>query len=137
MKKRYAAAALVATLLISAVSAISVCAGTTGKPDFEQNCASCHGTDAKGNGEALYVVPGIKPPDLTKLSRNNGGVFPADHVYREIDGNSGIPSHARFDMPFWGTKFQQEGKEFTPESEAAVKERISNIVGYIKSIQEK
>jgi hypothetical protein len=40
-------------------------------------------------------------------------------------------------MPFWGTTFHQEGKEFTPESEAKAKERISKIVGYIQSIQEK
>jgi hypothetical protein len=40
-------------------------------------------------------------------------------------------------MPFWGTTLQQQGKEFTPESEAKVKARISNMVSYIKSIQEK
>jgi hypothetical protein len=137
MKKSCAAESLVATLLLFAVSAISVCAGTTGRLDFVQNCAFCHGTDAKGSGEALYTIPGVKPPDLTKLAGRNGGVFPAEHVYKAIDGNDGIPSHTRFNMPFWGTAFQEQGKEFTPESEAAVKERISNLVSYIKSIQEK
>ncbi len=129
--------ASIVVLMLSGFGAMNVWAGTTGKQDFEQNCASCHGKDGKGHGEALYVIPGIKPPDLTELSRNQGGVFPADRVYQSIDGRSGIPSHTRFDMPFWGTSLQQEGKEFSPESEAKVKERISNVVSYIRSIQEK
>jgi mono/diheme cytochrome c family protein len=109
----------------------------SGKQDYMENCASCHGTDGKGHGEALYVIPGVKPPDLTTLSKNNGGVFPTDRVYKSIDGRTGIPQHERFDMPFWGTTFQREGKEFTPVSEAEVKARIMNIVKYLKSIQQK
>ena len=132
-----AASASIVLLLACEFGATNVWAGTTGRQDFDQNCAPCHGKDGKGHGEALYVIPGIKPPDLTGLSRNHGGVFPADQVYQSIDGRSGIPSHTRFDMPFWGTRLQQEGKEFTPQSEAKVKERISNVVNYIRGIQEK
>jgi mono/diheme cytochrome c family protein len=133
---RRGVSASIVALLVSGFSAMNIWAGI-GKQDFEQNCASCHGKDGKGYGEALYVIPGIKPPDLTQLTRNHGGVFPADQVYQSVDGRAGIPSHTRFDMPFWGTEFQQEGKAFTPESEAKAKERISDIVSYIKSIQEK
>jgi hypothetical protein len=38
-------------------------------------------------------------------------------------------------MPFWGVNFQQEGKEFTPASEARAKARIDALVAYIESIQ--
>jgi hypothetical protein len=55
------------------------------------------------------------------LSKTNGGVFPTDRVYKSIDGRNGIPSHERFDMPFWGTTFQREGQKFTPTSEAAAR----------------
>jgi mono/diheme cytochrome c family protein len=127
----------IAALLIFAVGAAKVRADPTGRQDFDENCASCHGKDGKGHGEALYVIPGIKPPDLTKLTKNNGGAFPGERVYQSIDGRVGIPAHSRIDMPFWGTTLQQQGKEFTPESEAKVKARISNMVSYIKSIQEK
>jgi hypothetical protein len=127
----------IVALLLFAGGTVTVWADTTGKQDFDANCASCHGKDGKGHGPALYVIPGIKPPDLTKLTRNNGGVFPAEQVYQSIDGRAGIPAHSRIDMPFWGTTMQQEGKEFTPGSEAKVKARISNMVSYIKSIQEK
>ena len=112
-------------------------AASTGKQDFDANCASCHGVDGKGHGQALYVIPEVKPPDLTVLSKTNGGVFPTNRVYKSIDGRNGIPSHERFDMPFWGTTFQREGQEFTPASEAAVRARIMKIVDYVKSIQQK
>ena len=124
-----------AALLLFASSAASVRAEPSGKQDFQQHCASCHGKDGKGGGEALYVIPGIKPPDLTRLAKNNGGVFPAERVYQSIDGRAGVPAHSRIDMPFWGTTLQEQGREFTPESEAKVKARISNMVVYIRSIQ--
>ena len=47
------------------------------------------------------------------------------------------PSHERFDMPFWGVEMQEQGKEFTPESNAKVKARIDAIVKYIQSLQAK
>jgi mono/diheme cytochrome c family protein len=106
-----------------------------GKAQFNKHCAPCHGTNAKGHGPEVAVIPGIKPSDLTLISRNNGGVFPYQEVADTIDGRKGVPSHKRFDMPFWGVNFQQEGKEFTPESEAAAKARIDSVVNYIATIQ--
>jgi len=129
--------ALPLVVLICAFPTARANADGTGKHDFDTNCASCHGFDGKGHGQALYVIPQVKPPDLTVLSKNNGGAFPTDRVYKSIDGRSGIPSHERFDMPFWGTTFQREGQEFTPASETEVRARIMKIVDYVKSIQEK
>ena len=128
---------LLLTVLMFTFPIRSADAASTGKQDFDTNCASCHGVDGKGHGQALYVIPQVKPPDLTLLSKANGGVFPTDRVYKSIDGRNGIPSHERFDMPFWGTTFQREGQEFTPASEAAVRARITKIVAYVKSIQQK
>lgn len=127
----------IVALLGFAVGGTNVRADTTSRQDFEQNCASCHGKDGRGHGEALYFFHGVQPPDLTKLTKGNGGVVPAERVYQSIDGRKSITAHSRIDMPFWGTTLQQEGKEFTPESEAKVKARISSMVSYIKSIQEK
>ncbi len=112
-------------------------AETPGKADYDQNCASCHGADGKGNGPALNTIPGIHPPDLTLLTTKNGGTFPKDEVTDAIDGRQQIPSHERLNMPFWGVTMQSEGKEFTPESEAKVKQRIANVVSYIESMQQK
>lgn len=107
----------------------------SGKQDFMNHCAPCHGTDGKGNGPELKVLPDIHPSDLTSITLKNGGVFPRQKVADMVDGRKAIPSHKRFDMPFWGVNFQQEGKEFTPESEAKAKARIDALVNYVESIQ--
>jgi len=108
-----------------------------GKADFVKHCAPCHGKDGKGHGPETNLIPGIKPADLTKISRKNGDVFPFQQVEDTIDGRKKIPSHERFDMPFWGVNFQEEGKEFSPASEAKSKARIDAIIGYIETIQQK
>jgi mono/diheme cytochrome c family protein len=108
-----------------------------GKADFVKHCTPCHGENAKGHGPEVSMIPGIKPADLTQIATKNGGVFPFQQVEDTIDGRKKIPSHERFDMPFWGVNFQQEGKEFTPESEAASKARIEALVAYIQTIQAK
>ena len=102
-----------------------------------KNCARCHGANGKGKGSELYVVPGVKPPDLTLLSKHNHGVFPFQEVEDAIDGRKEFPSHRRLDMPFWGVDWQELGKEMAPESEARVKARIDAVVRYLESIQEK
>jgi hypothetical protein len=71
------------------------------------------------------------------LRKKNRGVFPFDKVESSIDGRSRVPSHGRFDMPFWGVNFQTQGKEFTPEGEAEAKRRIDGITRYVESLQEK
>jgi mono/diheme cytochrome c family protein len=107
----------------------------SGKQDFMNHCAPCHGDDGKGNGPELKVLPDIHPSDLTNITLKNGGVFPREKVADMVDGRKAIPSHKRFDMPFWGVNFQQEGKEFTPQSEARAKARIDALVTYVESIQ--
>lgn len=108
-----------------------------GKQDYLKNCAGCHGADGKGKGPDLYFMPGsVKPSDLTVLAKKNGGVFPFQQTEDAIDGLKGIPSHKRFDMPFWGVTMQEQGKEFTPESDARVKARIDELVRYMQSIQQ-
>lgn len=106
-----------------------------GRTDFNKHCAPCHSENAKGNGPELKVIPGIKPKDLTTIAAQNGGVFPYREVEDTIDGRKIIPSHKRFDMPFWGVNFQQPGQEFTPESEAKARQRIDAMVDYIATLQ--
>ncbi len=107
----------------------------SGKQDFMKHCAPCHGTNGRGHGPEVNLIPDIHPPDLTVLSMRNGGVFPAKQVADTIDGRKSIPSHKRFDMPFWGVNFQASDKEFTPKSEALAKARIDALVDYIRTIQ--
>lgn len=120
--------------LVFAATSFAI-AQDTGKQDFTKHCVGCHGADGKGHGPDLYILAGVKPADLTVLSKKNGGVFPFQDVEDTIDGRKKVPKHNRFDMPFWGVTFQQSGKEFTPESEAKAKERIDNVIRYIETLQ--
>jgi len=131
-------AAVAAVAILITAPRISFAAESSGRQDFIQNCAGCHGADGKGHGEQAYLIANAnaKVPDLTMLSKSNGGKFPTRRVYKSIDGRNGIPSHERFDMPFWGTEFQPEGQEFTRASNSQVKKRIMRIVDYIKTIQQ-
>jgi mono/diheme cytochrome c family protein len=107
-----------------------------GKADFNKHCAPCHSESGKGNGPELKVIPDIKPKNLTTIAARNGGVFPYQQVEDTIDGRKVIPSHKRFDMPFWGVNFQQPGQEFTSASEAKAKQRIDAIVDYVATLQQ-
>ena len=77
-------------------------------------------------------IPG---PDLTHLSKENGGSFPFQKVYDVIDGRKLAAAHKRLlDMPPWGVYFQPQGVS-GGASEAGVKSRITTLVRYIQSFQ--
>jgi hypothetical protein len=67
----------------------------SGKQDFMNHCAPCHGDNGKGNGPELKVLPDIHPSDLTNITLKNGGVFPTQKVADMIDGRKSVPSHSR------------------------------------------
>jgi mono/diheme cytochrome c family protein len=116
-------------LLILALAATArTAAAQSGIRDYQNYCAECHGLHGKGDGPSRLTIPMNPPPnDLTLMAKKNGGTFPFDEVVDSIDGRKNIPSHARLQMPFWGTTLQQPGKEFTPESDAEVKKRIESM----------
>jgi mono/diheme cytochrome c family protein len=107
----------------------------SGKRLFMTYCASCHGVDAHGNGPVAEVIR-AKVPDLTGIQARNGGVFPAERVYRSIDGQGAVVSHGPRDMPVWGYEFF--GSD--PDDEIAHRqadETIKRLVDYLRSIQER
>lgn len=114
------------------LSVAQVSAQSTGKPDFQGYCASCHGINATGGKGSEIPDPG---PDLTHLSKKNGGTFPFEQVYDVIDGRKLAAAHQRLlDMPLWGVYFQPQGSPDSA-SEAKVKSRITDLVRYIESLQ--
>jgi mono/diheme cytochrome c family protein len=126
---------------VAFLAAICLMAGNTwaetptGQQDYQRYCAVCHGPKGKGNGEASYSLSGTNPPDLT-LSKRNGGKFPYEDVYETVDGRKEFPSHERLNMPFFGTNLEiEEGG--SPEAKAKADARISAIVHYVESIQQK
>jgi len=104
----------------------------SGQEMFKAYCASCHGLDGKGQGPAASVMK--QPiPDLTQLSKKNGGKFPSDHVSSVITGDNNSPSHGSAEMPVWGPVFMG----VSSGHQGQVQQRIHNLGDYIASIQAK
>jgi mono/diheme cytochrome c family protein len=105
---------------------------SSGKEMFNAYCASCHGTDAKGDGPAASALK-MPTTNLTSLSVKNGGTFPAAHVAAVIQGDAMTPAHGSKDMPVWGPIFMSIGGH----SKSEVQLRIRNLTTYLESLQVK
>jgi mono/diheme cytochrome c family protein len=110
-----------------------------GKMEFQKNCASCHGKGGKGDGPMLEFLKQT-PPDLTMLSKSNGGVYPQDKVYAWIRDPQKIRAHGTEEMPIWGDRYSKEIIEkYGPDyygPGSSVQERILELVFFLGSIQE-
>lgn len=104
----------------------------SGKDMYKAYCAVCHGVEGKGGGPAASAMK-IPPTDLSLLSRNNGGKFPALKVDASIRGESSVPSHGSKDMPVWGALFWS----MSAGHESEVQQRVANLTKYIESLQAK
>lgn len=108
-------------------------AAPTGAYLFRTYCASCHGTAAQGDGP-LATAMRRKPPNLTEILKRHDGVFPADKVFRIIDGRTKVAGHGGTDMPVWGDVFR---KAVDVQSPDAVKARIEALVAFLETIQQR
>ena len=104
------------------------------KEAFIQYCATCHGKDAKGNGPMASTLK-KEPPNLTQLSKKNGGEFPAGHVLQTIDGQAEMRSHGTREMPVWGVEFREEVQSGDTRGMRSARLRISVMAAYLESIQ--
>jgi mono/diheme cytochrome c family protein len=100
-----------------------------GKDSFEAYCASCHGNDGRGNGPVARALKAT-PADLTMLTSRNHDVFPRDRVKGILNGaGRTVAAHGTTEMPIWGPLFRAF------ESDARVRVRIDNLVGYLETLQ--
>lgn len=140
------------TIAAALVSAAIICGPTTalaaglakdkndlGKQEYDKNCAVCHGEKAKGDGPYREFISKI--PDLTVLSKNNGGVFPISRVYEIVDGRQEIKAHGPRDMPIWGTDYSIRAAEkygdVEYDPEAYVRTHILSLIDYLYRLQVK
>lgn len=100
---------------------------------FRDHCATCHGSDAHGNGPAASALK-HKLPDLTTLALRNGGNFPSIHVRNIVllGTDELLPSHGSKEMPIWGPIFHEI--EFDQDFGHV---RLENLLLYLQSIQRK
>jgi mono/diheme cytochrome c family protein len=113
-----------------------------GKREYLNNCAVCHGTLGKGDGPFAAQLKKT-PADLTKIEKNNLGVFPFDRIYEIIDGREAVAAHGPRDMPVWGDRYSAEAAGLTfgfgtpKDLESFVRGRIIALIGYLYSLQAK
>jgi mono/diheme cytochrome c family protein len=111
-----------------------------GKAEYEANCVTCHGVDGKGHGPFADLLK-TPVPDLTVLSKNNGGVFPVARVYAVIDGREAAAAHGGREMPVWGNDYRPQAKplydDFPSSAEAFVRARILALTEYLYRLQGK
>jgi mono/diheme cytochrome c family protein len=104
----------------------------SGQEMYKAYCATCHGTDGKGNGPAASALK-VTPTDLTQLSKQNGGKFPDLKIASTIRGEANIPAHGTAEMPVWGQLFW----DMSHGHEGEVQQRVANLTKYIESLQAK
>lgn len=116
-----------------------------GQREFSSNCASCHGADAKGRGPVAGFLT-RNPPDLTQISRSNGGVFPMERLYRVIDGTElpegSLPGpHGSREMPIWGRDYRVRDAEYYVDvpynADGLVRGRILALLEYLHRLQQR
>jgi len=127
--------------VVIAVCVLALVAGrasaeSSGRDDYMHDCAECHGVDGKGEQQWKRAVRGYVSIDLTHITRRNGAEFPRQKVYDAIDGRSRIAVHFRGDMPRWGARYRVDENN-QAVAEKTVRDRISGLVDFIESMQEK
>lgn len=140
MKQLYMGTAVLGAALVAAPVLGHAQAEDIGKREYANRCAVCHGDGGKGDGplSALLKIP---VSDLTKIQKNNTGVFPFDRLYGVIDGREVVAAHGPREMPVWGNENAVDlttGFRVNPkELESYVRGRIIALIGYIYTLQAK
>ena len=105
----------------------------SGEELYVRFCASCHGSQAQGDGPVSRSL-NVAVPDLTRIT-SRYGQFPAGLIRDVIDGR-GIDkrAHGTREMPVWGYEFWvEEGGD--ANAQRAVRDAINKLVEHLRSIQ--
>lgn len=115
---------------------------SVGQWQYESKCVMCHGVIGKGDGWLSEFLKS-RPPSLTQLQKNNGGVFPFDRIYQVIDGRKEVQVHGPRDMPVWGGVYRVESDKVYDShlgqyyaDDGMVRARILALIEYISRLQE-
>ena len=107
-----------------------------GKNIFLNSCWQCHGLDAKGLGPMAEMLA-IETPDLTELSKRNGGEFPTEAVARQIDGRSPVLAHGG-EMPIFGPSLESDQNvtlRMKSGQQLMTGVPLANVIVYLESLQ--
>jgi mono/diheme cytochrome c family protein len=130
-----AAAGLLLSMTFAQAQAVDI-----GRYEFETYCAACHGVDGKGGGPMSMLLT-KQVPNLTVLSKNNGGSFPFERAYGVISGEVTTPAHGTREMPIWGDHYKDKApSQLGPYYQSSdvssyVRGRILALIGYLSTLQ--
>ncbi len=141
MKNHTIQHAVIASVLSVTASSWAQTSVGLGRADYRDNCASCHGASAKGDGPLRsFLVK--QPSDLTTISQRNGGKFPQELMWEVIDGRwsgDGGP-HGSREMPVWGSEFKARAMTQPGDSsrtaEWSSRNRIVSLLKYLATLQQ-
>ena len=102
-----------------------------GEVYFKSYCALCHGENADGKGDMASMLD-TPPMDLTTIAKRRGGEFPEDEIARIIATAERTPGHSLGEMPAWWETLKRAENIDDPE---VVRQKIENIVAYLKTLQ--
>lgn len=100
---------------------------------FLRYCASCHGTDAAGNGPVAKSLR-TPPPDLRQLWKRYGTPLEVEQITQFVDGRQRVAAHGESDMPVWGRRLRQTGDPGQP-AEIHIRDTLRAIVLYLDAMQ--
>jgi mono/diheme cytochrome c family protein len=132
MTSRGSIVAAIAALL-SANAAHADFLAMSGAQLYDRFCASCHGPTGHGDGPVAKSFK-TEVPDLTLISRRQGGKFPADRIERVIDGRFTLLGHGTRDMPVWGAELSRT-EIGSPDAERATDLMIKRLLRRVESLQ--
>ena len=99
---------------------------------YLSNCAPCHGRTGLGGGPVAAALKDPVPV-LATLAKRHGGAFPAEYVYRIIDGREMRRAHGTRVMPIWGTQLLLRHKGQGAESSTRL--LIDALIEHIRTLQ--
>jgi mono/diheme cytochrome c family protein len=128
-------ALLLAAFGVRSAGAQEMTTADVGRVFFQQYCASCHGSEGKGNGPVAETLK-TPPPDLTMIAKRRGGRFPETEIAEMIDGRRNVRAHGSREMPVWGEQFVADAPG-AQATQAHGRGQITLFLAYLRSIQQK
>jgi mono/diheme cytochrome c family protein len=105
----------------------------SGKDLYQRFCASCHGSEGRGDGPVAASLK-VEVPDLTLIARRAGNFYERDRVVRIIDGRYIIGVHGSRTMPVWGEDLSHL-EIGNPDAERATRVVIDRLADYVWQLQ--
>lgn len=108
-------------------------AAMSGEDLYRRFCASCHGSEGRGDGP---VAPSLRVevPDLTQTARRVPGTDVRERIVRIIDGRYIIGAHGTRSMPVWGEDLARL-EIGNPDAERSAQIIIGRLADYVRSLQ--